>query len=145
MLLGGYTAVFIAVNRIPRLQAAQRILGLFSIKSLLGIGAYSVLIHVILLAESALLLTMFGCPDIAANAYTAGQAYTFMMFFPIFIANMGIREYSFGLFLGYLVPALTSGKAVAFGASIGILTLNIILPAALGLGGWLLRKTVQKH
>jgi len=141
VLLLAYGAAIIAMYTVPRLKAALRIMRLFNIGSLTVIGGYSVLIHAMLLAESALLLAMFGSADIGADIFAAGQAYAFMMFFPIFIANMGIREYSFGIFLGYLVPALTTGTAVAFGASIGILILNIILPALLGLGVWLLRKT----
>ena len=145
VLLLGYAAAVVAVYVVPRLKAAQRILRLFNWQSLAGIGVYSVLIHIILLTESALLLTMFGSADVWANVCAVGQAYTFMIFFPFFIANMGIREYSFGLFLGYLVPAFTAGRAVAFGASMGILVLNIILPAAIGLAGWLFQKTTQKQ
>jgi hypothetical protein len=74
---------------------------------------------------------MFGSRDFQANILAAGQSYAFMLFFPFFIANMGIREYAFGMFLGgALVPA-------AFGASMGILAINIVLPALLGLGWWM--------
>jgi hypothetical protein len=143
VVFAGYAGAIYAVNTLQRLRAAHRILSMFSVRSLVDIGAYSFGIHIILLIQSALLLAMFGSADVWANVYAVGQAYAFMIFFPFFIANMGIREYSFGLFLGYLVPALTTGTAVAFGTSIGILVLNIILPALLGLAGWFFQKTTR--
>jgi hypothetical protein len=86
---------------------------------------------------------MFGSHAMAINMCASAQAYAFMQFLPFFIANMGIREYSFGLFLGEYhsmpVQALTLG-AVAFGASMGILVINMILPALAGLIWWLLNK-----
>lgn len=63
-------------------------------------------------------------------------AYTCMLFLPISIANIGIREYSFAL----LLPLAIAGKqstitiqAASFGVSGLILLMNIILPALAGL------------
>jgi hypothetical protein len=106
------------------------------------IGCYSVLAHGFLLAQTAVLLGMFGGGAVFAGALAGGQAYGFMLFFPFFIANMGIREYSFGMFLGHGPTALSAAglSAAAFGASMGILLVNIILPAIVGLGWWIIEK-----
>jgi Lysylphosphatidylglycerol synthase TM region len=100
----------------------------------------SVAAHLILLAPTAVLLDMFGSGGLAIGISVAAQAYAFMLFLPIFIANMGLREYSFGLFLGQLSPGLgpmARISSIAFGASLCILCINIVLPALAGLLWWL--------
>jgi hypothetical protein len=106
------------------------------------LACYSVLAHGFLLAQTAALLAMFGSDAVFGNALAGGQAYGVMLFFPFFIANMGIREYSFGMFLGHGHTTLCAAglSAAAFGASMGILIVNIILPAIIGLGWWIVEK-----
>lgn len=130
-------AVIIVIRYKQRFQPFARLFSLFNVRSIVPIVLYSAAAHALLLIESAVLLSMFGSPHFLWNLYTVAQAYAFMIFFPFFIANMGIREYSFGLFLGYLRPGSLVVPAVAFGASMGILVINIILPAAIGLVWWL--------
>jgi hypothetical protein len=106
----------------------------------------SVAAHLVLLFQTAVLLDMFGNHAWAINMVIAAQAYSFMLFFPIFIANMGIREYSLSLFLGQF--ATSSGQPVqisgiAFGASMGILCINMILPALAGLLWWVGKKRIK--
>jgi hypothetical protein len=113
------------------LKKAFRQLPTLKGRSLGNVIACSIAAHALLLVQTAALFDMFGSRDFQANILAAGQSYAFMLFFPFFIANMGIREYAFGMFLGgALVPA-------AFGASMGILAINIVLPALLGLGWWM--------
>jgi hypothetical protein len=100
----------------------------------------SVAAHLILLAQTAILLNMFGSGGLSIGISVAAQAYAFMLFVPIFIANMGLREYSFGLFLRQLSPGLgpmARISSIAFGASLCVLCINIVLPALAGLLWWL--------
>ena len=99
----------------------------------------SVAAHLVLLTQTAVLLNMFGSGGLSIGISVAAQAYAFMLFVPIFIANMGLREYSFGLFLGRLSPDLgpiARISSIAFGASLCILCINIVLPALAGLFWW---------
>jgi flagellar biogenesis protein FliO len=56
---------------------------------------------------------------------------------PFFVANIGVRELSFSVFLKKL-EAAPQPAAIAFGVSGLILLINIILPAILGLI-WMLK------
>jgi uncharacterized membrane protein YbhN (UPF0104 family) len=97
---------------------------------------YSVLAHVFLILQTAVLFEMFGVHQFLSNCVVAAQAYAFMVFLPFFIANAGIREYSFALFLGdqYSVPAAGAGiSTIALGVSCMILIINIVFPALCGL------------
>jgi hypothetical protein len=102
----------------------------------LSIHLISVLTHVALLLQTAVLLGMFGVPSIAAGLMVAAQAYALMIFLPFFIANAGLREYSFSLFLQqhHATAAAVAGiHPAALGVSAVILFINIIMPAAGGL------------
>ena len=114
----------------------------FTGKKLCEVCIYSVSAQVLCCIQTAVLFRMFGGCFSVLSLSAAGMAYTFMMLFPFFIANMGIREFSFGMFLsGYFSSAGQSGVAdIAFGASMGILAINIVLPALAGLCWWLIYK-----
>lgn len=104
-----------------------------------SVVACSIAAHALLLVQTAVLFDMLGIRGFTENILAGGQAYAFMLFFPFFIANMGIREYAFGMFLGCALPP-AKGLALAptaFGASMGILAINMVLPALLGLGWWM--------
>ena len=107
----------------------------------------SVAIHLLLLVQTAILLQMFGSPGILKNIIIAGQAYAFMIFLPFFIANIGLREYSFTMFLkitgdsGMQITAPT----IAFGVSGMVLLMNIILPALIGLFWIVLERKRSEH
>lgn len=108
--------------------------------------SYSLIAHVLLLFQTALLFSMFGHFSIQEAVIAASQAYSFMLLLPFFIANIGLREYSFALFLAPFLhqsgtPVL---PAVALGTATIILLCNIMLPAAAGLV-WMYfgRKTVH--
>ena len=90
---------------------------------------------------------MFGSEGFFDTMIASGQAYSFMLFFPFFIANMGIREYSFRMFLGCGRPpgAISGLSRLAFGASTVILIVNIILPALIGLIWWIIEKRVASY
>lgn len=92
--------------------------------------------HGLLLLQTMLLMSMFGVEGLGDALLAAGQAYALMAVVPLFIGNMGIREYSFGLFLGRL-GIETAGemgiRGAALGASAAVLLMNLILPALAGL------------
>jgi len=98
---------------------------------------FSVVAHVLLLLQTMVILQMLGCGPSGANFMIAAEAYAFMLFLPFFIANIGLREYSFGMMFGNLCPVfITSGPApasVVLGVSTLILIMNVILPAMAGL------------
>lgn len=92
----------------------------------------SILAHFFLILQTVLLFQMFGSPGWVTNSIIAGQSYLQMVFLPFSIANVGIREYSFGVFLKQTV-AKEESELIAFGVSSLILFINIILPAFIGL------------
>lgn len=97
---------------------------------------YSVIAHVLLLAQTMVILRMLGSGPYLTNLLIAAEAYAFMLFLPFFIANIGLREYSFGLMLGNLSPVLGSELApasVILGVATLVLIMNVILPAMAGL------------
>jgi F0F1-type ATP synthase membrane subunit c/vacuolar-type H+-ATPase subunit K len=93
-----------------------------------------------LLVQTAVLFRMLGSQRFFEDILACGQAYAFMLFFPFFIANMGIREFSFGMFQPGASHARHgfSVSSIALGASMGVLVLNIVVPALAGLVWWLL-------
>jgi hypothetical protein len=137
------TAIVFTLRSRPYIKKFLVHAPVFSTYRLQGIILYSLASHLLLLTQTAVLLSMFGSAGFIDNVLTSGQAYAFMMFFPFFIANMGIREYSFALFLGLAPPVAVAAAGIpgiAFGASMGILVINIILPALAGLVWWLIDK-----
>jgi uncharacterized membrane protein YbhN (UPF0104 family) len=139
--------VALVIRKYPAALSAGRHFPRFTKQALGSVLLLSILTHLALCIQTSVLLDMFGSHAMAINMCASAQAYAFMQFLPFFIANMGIREYSFGLFLGEYhsmpVQALTLG-AVAFGASMGILVINMILPALAGLIWWMLEKKRMK-
>lgn len=96
----------------------------------------SLLVNLCLIIQTAVLLSMFGSSNFFKNCVIATQVYAFMLFLPFFVANIGLREFSFTLFLrkiGTIAETTADISAIAFGVSSAILLLNIILPAILGL------------
>ncbi|MBD3314316.1 MAG: hypothetical protein GF344_00890, partial [Chitinivibrionales bacterium] len=88
--------------------------------------------HLLLLCQTVLLLMMFGVSNAVDALLAAGQAYALMAIVPLFIGNMGIREYAYGLFLSRLGVSPAGAmdvKVAAFGASAAVLTVNLIVPA----------------
>ncbi|MBN1577132.1 MAG: flippase-like domain-containing protein [Chitinispirillaceae bacterium] len=102
----------------------------------LKLTALSAGAHLLLLLQTALLFRMYGSSDFGRTMVAAGQAFSFMLLLPFFIANIGLREYSFTLFLSKLSTpsdvALEIGS-IAVGVATSILFINIIFPAAIGL------------
>jgi hypothetical protein len=88
--------------------------------------------HFFLIIQTILLLMMFGATGWIVNSIIAGQAYMQIIFLPLFIANVGIREYSFGLYLKQFAINQDS-ETIAFAVSSLILFINVILPALAGL------------
>jgi hypothetical protein len=96
----------------------------------------SFLHHILLIVQAAYMLNIFVNCSFPDAVMVSTLAYTCMLFLPISIANIGIREYSFAL----LLPLAIAGKqstitiqAASFGVSGLILLMNIILPALAGL------------
>lgn len=95
--------------------------------------------HACLLVQTSLLLMMFGAGSFQTTLVAGGQAYAFMLLLPFFIANIGLREYSFSLFITNVTNAATASPfapdiwRASLGSATFILIINIILPAALGL------------
>lgn len=102
---------------------------------------FSALSHLCLILQTAVLLGMFGSGNFLKNCIVAGQSYALMLFMPFFVANIGVRELSFSLFLKKLETASSEAHqtaVIAFGVSGLILMINVILPAVFGLL-WMLR------
>jgi len=102
---------------------------------------FSALSHLCLILQTAVLLGMFGSGSFLKNCIIAGQSYALMLFMPFFVANIGVRELSFSLFLKKLETASSEvhqATVIAFGVSGLILLINVILPAVFGLL-WLLK------
>ena len=98
----------------------------------LRVVVVSVLAHFFLVLQTVLLLRMFGSSGWLTNSVVTGQAYLQMLFMPFFIANVGVREYSFGLYLRQF-SVEQNVEIIALGVSSLILIVNIILPALAGL------------
>lgn len=101
----------------------------------------SALSQICLILQTAVLLGMFGSGNILKNCIIAGQSYALMLFMPFFVANIGVRELSFTLFLKKLETVSSSAPqaaAIAFGVSGLVLLINVILPAVFGLI-WMLK------
>ena len=134
-------------RKYPAVLSAGRFFPRFTKRTFYSVLFLSISTQLALCIQTSVLLDMFGSHAPATNMCASAQAYAFMQFLPFFIANMGIREYSFKLFLGAYQPlplrALALG-AVAFGASMGILFINMVLPALAGLFWWLGEKRRKK-
>lgn len=103
---------------------------LWSHHGLIAIG-YSIASYTVLIAQSGLILSMYGTGSISTCIVVMAQAYAFMTFFPFLIANIGLREYAIGLFLAPFI-SVQNVSAIALSASLAILAINIILPAIAG-------------
>jgi hypothetical protein len=113
----------------------------FSKTKIIEICFLSLLSQLVCCIQTAILFSMFGSNLFIENTAAAGLAYALMMLFPFSIANIGIREYSFGIFLsGIPLSGATQISQIAFASSLGILAVNIVLPALVGLAWWLLTK-----
>ena len=80
---------------------------------------------------------MFGCAGWGRLVPAAAQSYALINLLPFSIANIGVREYSFGIFLSMIGGAAADralAGTIAFGSSMVVLAVNIALPAAVGLG-----------
>jgi hypothetical protein len=109
---------------------------------------YSIGAHAALIAQSVILLEMFGCGSLGVNTVAAGLAYGLMPFYSFTIGNMGVRENLFAVSLGNLgavceKPDLTL-SAAALGVSVIILVMNLILPALAGLV-WYIADTASRR
>jgi hypothetical protein len=95
----------------------------------------SIITHLFLLTQTTVLLSMFSIQDPWSSFSISGQAFAFMIFLPFFIANIGLREYSFGMFLSQNHAGIDgmSPAGIALGISSLVLLLNIVLPAIAGL------------
>jgi len=104
----------------------------------------SVAAHACLIFQTAVLLLMFGLHDFVKNTVIAALSFTQMIFLPFSIANVGIREYSFGVYISMFSPE-NDAIGIAFGVSGIILFFNIIVPALCGLLWFMLdlRKKTQ--
>jgi hypothetical protein len=144
--VAAFAAVVFALRSHSIVRTALNSLPAFSARRLILLVSYSIIAHILLLIQTAVLFSMFGSNGLLDNVIACGQAFSFMLFFPFFIANMGIREYSFGMFLGLSPASLrnTGILSIAFGASMCILIINIILPALIGLLWWLLGQKYRK-
>ena len=139
---GGAQKLFTRFNKGKAALFAERIVPHAGSATFWGIGAYSIAAHLSVVCQTVFLFAMFGSSNISADIVCAFEAYAFMLFFPFFIANMGIREYSFGLFLGSVDAARIAAPGaggIAVLASVSVLAINMVLPALAGLVWWLLQ------
>ncbi len=92
--------------------------------------------HLLLVVQAALLIQCFVIVSFSESVMVAVLANTCMLFLPFAIANMGIREYSYSLFLSLAATqgsSVVSIPAVSFWISSALLIINNILPATAGL------------
>jgi len=97
---------------------------------------YSLGAQTALLIQTAVILSMFGGASFFSNVIISAEVYAFMLFLPFFIANIGLREYSFLMMFENMKPMVHHSLApgsVALGVSFLILIMNILFPAAVGL------------
>ncbi|MGD9202455.1 MAG: lysylphosphatidylglycerol synthase domain-containing protein [Chitinispirillia bacterium] len=98
---------------------------------------YSYMAHICLIIQTVILFNMFECGTVLSNCIALGQAYGIMLFFPLSIGNMGVREGAFTFFLTYFDTqcknSILNIASVSLGVSMLILVMNIILPAMAGL------------
>ena len=98
---------------------------------------YSYMAHICLIVQTVILFHMFECGTILSNSIAAGQAYSMMLFFPVSIGNMGVREGAYTFFLTHFGTkcknSLLNLSSVSLGVSMIILVMNIIFPAMVGL------------
>ncbi len=128
-------AVFAALMKFPVQVSNQSICFVVTLFKAPTFVLLSLLAHLFLLFQTAFLFYMFGYTDIVWNLLVGAQSYAFMIFIPFFIANAGIREYSFSLFMDQInwTHQSVGVDAMAIGAALLILISNIIIPAFLGL------------
>ncbi|HEX2959486.1 MAG TPA: lysylphosphatidylglycerol synthase domain-containing protein [Chitinispirillaceae bacterium] len=96
----------------------------------------SFLHHALLIMQAAYVLMLFVDVSFIGAVMVSTLAYTCMLFLPISIANIGIREYSFALLLPLAVAgehSIITVQAASLGVSGLLLLMNIILPALAGL------------
>lgn len=99
-------------------------------------AGFTLVAHVLLLLQTTVILRMLGCGPLGTDFMIAAEAYAFMLFLPFFIANIGLREYSFGMMFRNLGPAFAPGLApasIVLVVSTLVLAMNVILPAMAGL------------
>ena len=138
---GGAQKLLMRFNKGKAALFAERLVPQAGAATFWGIAIYSIAAHLSVVCQTVFLFAMFGSSDISADIVCAFEAYAFMIFFPFFIANMGIREYSFGLFLGKVDVsrmAVPGAGGIAVLASVSVLVINMVLPALAGLVWWLL-------
>lgn len=94
---------------------------------------WSIAAQVVLVIQTAIALEMFGKIGFFQGMHVGALSYSFMVFFPFSIANMGVREYAFSLFASRFNLA-PSGElaAICLGASAAIMIVNMLLPALIG-------------
>jgi uncharacterized protein (TIRG00374 family) len=125
-------------NHLPS-KVAGPISGFIEIVTKLDIGLItllSLLHHALLIVQASFLIMTFVEVSFTEGIMISVLAYTCMLFLPISIANIGVREYSFTLFLSVVVlpeSCVFTIPAISFGVSSLLLFLNIIIPALAGL------------
>jgi hypothetical protein len=135
ILIAGVGAIILKLNRFKSMKLIQKGISILrGLKNVLTfrIAMLSFMAHFFLILQTVILLRMLGSTGWFTNSIVAGQAYMQMLFLPFFVANVGVREYSFGLYLRQLSGGSNAG-IIAFGVSNLILFVNIILPALAGL------------
>jgi uncharacterized membrane protein YbhN (UPF0104 family) len=137
----GSCIVFIVIRvfrfSIPLFDRFRTVGMQLGVRGVMIIALLSICIHTLLLVQTVMLLRMFEIRSVIDSFIAIGQAYAFMTLVPLFIANIGIREYAFTLFL-HRDPVLiqdvgTGVTRVTFGVSLIILVVNILVPAFAGL------------
>ncbi|MBN1981234.1 MAG: flippase-like domain-containing protein [Chitinivibrionales bacterium] len=111
---------------------------------------YSLIIHLLLLAQTALLFSMVIHPNPAQLFCGLAYAYSAMLFLPVSLGNMGVREGFFFYFLSRISLHTWSESAVSlsaacFGVSLLILIMNIIVPSLAGLFWFLMDSPHKKR
>jgi uncharacterized membrane protein YbhN (UPF0104 family) len=113
--------------------------GFIEIVNKLDIGLItllSIVHHALLIVQASFLIRTFVEVSFSEGIIISVLAYVCMLFLPISIANIGIREYSFTLFLSVVAlpgSSIFTIPAISFGVSSILLFLNIIIPALAGL------------
>jgi uncharacterized membrane protein YbhN (UPF0104 family) len=129
-------------KKYPRIQKIIHFSTIFRSACTVQIIGLTIASHLILVCQTMVLLKMFGFTGILNEFLVSVQAYMLMAALPIFIANVGIREFSFSLFIKQFIPE--QAEIIAFGVASLVLCINIILPALVGLFWiWIEKKEVR--
>lgn len=130
-VIASVMAVFILPYMVKRFLKGARLVR----RRLISTFFISILIHILLLVQTAGLLFGRSSVSFANSLVSAGSAFSAMQFMPITMANMGVREFNLYHFISLYLPTGVleeSIRHVVLSTSLIIMISNLIVPAIPG-------------